>query len=189
LETRVPDFNFPLEALHEARNWSIFILGMSAALSTTTGIFSLRSAVGQGHRRDARFAIFFGTIAIICAIIIMSRIQTSITELPLEAGDDVRPPILFMKIPLWIYDVTMQVSTIVAGFFILSIAWRTAFDKSFLDFGIFSAAGPARLKQKQLELNELERKEEMLQLSKEAAELKKKISKLKSDISALNEHV
>jgi hypothetical protein len=188
LEKRVPDFKFPLEALQETKNWSILILGMSAALSTTTGFFSLRPAVGQGHRRDARFAIFFGTIAIICALIIMSRIPTSIAELPLEAGDDA-PPILFMKIPLWIYDVAMQVSTIVAGFFILSIAWRTAFDKSFLDFGILSAASPAALKQKQLELNELKQKEEMLQLSKEATELKKKIGKLQSDISALNEHV
>jgi hypothetical protein len=119
----------------------------------------------------------------------MSRIPTSITELSLEAGGDVRPPIPFMKIPLWIYDVVMQVSTIVAGFFILSIAWRTAFDNSFLDFGILSAASPAALKQKQLERNELKQKEEMLQLSKEAAELKKKIGKLQSDISTLNEHV
>jgi hypothetical protein len=184
----VIDFHFSLEALHETKNWSIFILGLSAVISITAGLIWLWSAVGQRDRRDAKLAIFFGSIAIICAIIMISRIPALIMELASKAGDDVRLHILFGKMPLWIYEMAMQISTIVAGFFILSIAWRNAFDNSFLDFGILSAGNAAKLKQKQLELNELERKEEMLQLSKEATELKKKISKLQSDVSALNEH-
>jgi hypothetical protein len=184
----VIDFHFSLEALLETKNWSIWILGLSAVISITAGLIWLWSAVEQRDRRDAKLAIFFGSIAIFCAIIMISRIPDLITELPLKAGDDVRLHILIVKMPRWIYEMAMQISTIAAGFFILSIACRNAFDNSFLDFGILSAGSPAKLKQKQLELNELEQKEEMLQLSKEAAELKKKISKLQSDISALNEH-
>jgi hypothetical protein len=182
----VTDFHFPLEVLHETRNWSVWILGFSGALSTTAGFLAARIAVDRRSRRDAKIAIFFGSIAIVCAIILISRTPAPITDLPLADGDDVKPGILFMKIPLWIYDMAMQTSTIIAGFFILSIAWRAAFGNGLLDFGIFSAAGQAKLKQKQLELNALKQKEEMLQLSKDTATLKKKIRKLQSEISTLN---
>ena len=182
------DFNFPLDALHETKNWSIWILGLSSALSTTAGFISVRSAVDQRHRRDAKIAIFFGSIAIVCAIVMISRISALTTESPLKDGDDVTLHILFMKMPLWIYDVTMQVSTIAAGFFILSIAWRTAFDNSFIDSGILSAGRQAALRRKKSKLNDLTQRKDMLQLSKDAAELKKKLSKLKSDISVLNEN-
>jgi uncharacterized membrane protein len=189
LEGRVTDSIFPLDALHEARNWSIWILGISGALSTTAGFIAVRSAVDRRHRRDAKIAIFFGSIAIVCAIVMISRIPVLITELPLKHRDDVELLILFMKIPRWIYDVAMQVSTIVAGFFILSIAWRTAFGNSFIDFGILSAARQAELRQEKSKLNDLTQKKEMLKLSKDATELKKKLSKLQSDISTLKERV
>jgi hypothetical protein len=183
----VTDFHFPLEALQEIKNWSIWILGLSAALSVTAGFISSRTTADQRHRRDAKLAIFFGSIAIVCAIVMTSRFPAAPTELPLTDEDHVGLDISFMKIPLWIYDMAMQASTIIAGFFILCIAWRTAFGNSFLDLGILSPVSQTKLKQKQLELNELKQKEEMLQLSKDAAALKKKIIKLQSDISILDE--
>jgi hypothetical protein len=184
----VTDFHFPLEALQEIKNWSIWILGLSAALSVTAGFISLRTTADQQHRRDAMLAIFFGSIAIVSAIVMMSQTPALITKLPLKDNDHAGFDILLMKMPLWIYDMTMQISAIIGGFFILSIAWRTAFGSSFLDLGISSAVSQAKLRQKQSELNDLKQKEEMLKLSKDAVALKKKIRKLQSDISTLNEH-
>jgi hypothetical protein len=189
LETGVPDFNLSLDAFHETRIWSILILGFSGALSTVIGFILIRYAAEQRQRRDAKIAVFFGSIAIVCAIVMISRIPAPIPELPLKDGDDVRADILFMKTPLSIYDVVMQISTIVAGIFILSIAWRTAFGRSFVDLGILSVGHQAKLRQKQSELDDRKQKKEMRQLSKDAAALEKKINKLNSDISTLKEHV
>lgn len=187
----MPDVSLHLESVRELKSWALWVIGIFGVTGTSTGIiaaltinFSKEPSLRDPREsRDLKWLLFFSALSLFFAVSIINGIPRIISSIDVNrSSDSLHHTSLILGIPVIYYEYSMYASISISGFFALSVLWRTAFGRSFIDFFTTEVdeLHAARLKTKieslQKEHNEL-------------SSLDSLASRLSSDISELKERI